>query len=347
MSADKIYDLRPYFDYLYENSPKALAIKPSDRDTLFAKQADLRAAFSGMLGLGIYGGRDLVPEACSVSVEQEDGYTREKLNLTIAPNLTVPLYILRPDGISGKTPVAVTLAGHGRGVCDILGVDDSFGRQFGGNYQKYFAVELVKRGLIVAAPELIGFGESRFHGMVNKDGNGGDCYPVSANTLLVGGCAGGLRVFEVQRVLDYVLTLPEVDAGRVGCMGISGGGTVTTNATAVDLRIKAAVVSGYVNYYKNSIYAMMHCIDNFVPGALRIAEMPDILALIAPRPLMMSNGSEDHIFPIEAAKRAEASLRGIYAAFGAPDALETDYFNANHQISGPVLFDYFPRIFEM
>ena len=198
----------------------------------------------------------------------------------------------------------------------ILGIDDVFGRPEGRDYQKQFAVELVKRGMLVAAPEIIGFGESRIYDHINGEGYGGDCSPLAGQTLLTGGSIGGLRVYEMQRVLDYVVSLPEFDGKNLGCIGISGGGTVTTNLAAVDLRVTAAVVSGYANFYKTSICAVSHCIDNYLPSILRYAEMPDLLGLIAPRPLMISSGSEDRIFPVAATRRAVEKLSALYAALG-------------------------------
>lgn len=79
-------------------------------------------------------------------------------------------------------------------------------------------------------------------------------------------------------------------------MGISGGGLVAAFASALDERIKAAVVSGYVNTFEASIMAIRHCIDNYVPGLLQDAEMPDIVGLIAPRPLLIESGRTTGFF---------------------------------------------------
>ena len=339
---NELFNLRPYLDGQYEAAPRAMALSP-DGD-LPSAQAKLRQAFSEVLNLRLYGPRGAVAATVLETADCGD-YTRTKLALTIAPSLTVPLYILRPAASAGKLPAVLALNGHGRGVCDILGIDDVFGRPEGRDYQKQFAVELVKRGMLVAAPEIIGFGESRIYDHINGEGYGGDCSPLAGQTLLTGGSIGGLRVYEMQRVLDYVVSLPEFDGKNLGCIGISGGGTVTTNLAAVDLRVTAAVVSGYANFYKTSICAVSHCIDNYLPSILRYAEMPDLLGLIAPRPLMISSGSEDRIFPVAATRRAVEKLSALYAALGCPENLETDYFEGGHMISGPVLFDFFSKRF--
>lgn len=339
---NEIFDLRAYLDQLYDAAPRALALSPTG--DLPATQDRLRQAFAEVLNLSHYGPRGAVGSELLETVDC-DGYTRTKLALTVAPALTVPLYILRPSSLTGTAPVVLALNGHGRGVCDILGTADAFGRPMGRDYQKLFAVELVRRGMIVAAPEIIGFGESRIYDHINDEGNGGDCGPIAGQTLLTGGSIGGLRVYEMQRVLDYLTSMPEFDGKNIGCIGISGGGTVTTNLTAVDLRVTAAVVSGYANFYKTSICAMHHCIDNYLPNILKYAELPDILGLIAPRPLLISSGSEDRIFPIAATRRAVEKLSALYAALGRPENLETDYFEGGHMISGAVLFDFFRNRF--
>ena len=105
---------------------------------------------------------------------------------------------------------------------------------------------------------------------------------------------------------------------RVGCMGISGGGTVTLFATALEPRIRAAMVSGYLNTFRDSIGSLAHCIDNYVPGILNWAEMHDVAGLIAPRPLFVESGEKDNIFPIRREHRElQAGAGDLQACSGA------------------------------
>ena len=108
------------------------------------------------------------------------------------------------------------------------------------------------------------------------------------------------------RTIDWIETRKELDGARVGLMGISGGGTVTSFATALEPRIKVAMISGYLNTFKDSIVAMSHCIDNYVPGILNWCENYDVASLIAPRPLYVESGERDNIFPD---RRQQRSLR--------------------------------------
>jgi hypothetical protein len=136
------------------------------------------------------------------------------------------------------------------------------------------------------------------------------------------------------RTLDYIATRSELDQSRVGCMGISGGGTVTVFSTALEPRIRVALVSGYLNTFRDSIGSLAHCIDNYVPGMLNWAEMHDLAGLIAPRPLFVESGEKDNIFPIRASIESFNEVRKIYSVFGVPDRVEQEVFPDEHSFWG-------------
>ena len=144
----------------------------------------------------------------------------------------------------------------------------------------------------------------------------------------------GWRVWDVMRTIDWIETRKELDAKRVGCMGISGGGTCTLFSAALEPRIRAAMVSGYLNTFRDSILSLAHCIDNYVPGILNWCEMYDLGGLIAPRPLFAESGEKDNIFPIEASKSSFARVKKVYDLFGAADNCEHETFDAAHSFHG-------------
>jgi hypothetical protein len=102
-------------------------------------------------------------------------------------------------------------------------------------------------------------------------------------------------------------------------MGISGGGTCTLFSTALERRIRAAMVSGYLNTFRDSVFSLSHCIDNYIPGVLQWAEMYDIAGLIAPRPLFAESGERDDIFPIAASRASFARVKKIYESSALAD----------------------------
>ena len=122
-------------------------------------------------------------------------------------------------------------------------------------------------------------------------------------------------------------------------MGISGGGMHTLFSAAIDIRIRAAVISGYFSTFQHSILAMHHCACNFVPGLAKFGEMYDLAGLLAPRPLLVEAGTHDPIFPIDAVRASVERAQAVYAAFGA-GPVETDYFEGRHRINGQRAYDF-------
>jgi len=225
--------------------------------------------------------------------------------------------------------------GHGRGVDDIVGIDSGGrDRTNKAGYQHDFAIQAVEHGLAVVALEPLGFGCRRDPAAKKKGLGTSSCQPAAGAALLFGETMIGWRVFDVMRTLDWIETRKELDARRVGCMGISGDGTCTLFSAALELRIRAALVSGYLNTFRDCILSLAHCMDNYVPGVLHWAEMYDVAGLIAPRPLFAESGTRDDIFPIEASRSSFARVKQIYEVFGAGEAAEQEVFDGTHSFHG-------------
>ncbi|WP_339242063.1 alpha/beta hydrolase family protein [Paenibacillus sp. FSL R5-0517] len=277
-----------------------------------------------------------------------DGYIRERVEITTYAGLRMSVYVLIPgDGSTTEVrrPAIVACHGHGYGSREISGMEpDGSPRTGEPGLHKDFAVALVKRGYVVAAPELLGFGDRRLAEDRDAPPGVSSCTKIAAHLLMVGKTLAGHRVYETTRVLDYLLTRPEVDTERIGSMGISGGGLVTAFSAALDERFHAAVVSGYASTFQGSILDRNHCLDNYVPGILREAELPDLIGLIVPRPLFIEAGSYDRVFPLDAAREAYKRLTYIYEQAGASEALDADFFTGGHEISGAKAYDWLDRV---
>lgn len=157
-----------------------------------------------------------------------DGYIRERIEITTYEGLRMPIYLLTPNNVSAtdmKRPAIVACHGHGYGSREICGMEpDGSPRAGEPGLHKDFAVALVKRGYVVAAPELLGFGDRRLDEDREAPPGASSCTKIAAHLLMVGKTLAGHRVYETTRVLDYLSTRPEVDSERIGSMGISGGG---------------------------------------------------------------------------------------------------------------------------
>jgi dienelactone hydrolase len=184
------------------------------------------------------------------------------------------------------------------------------------------------------AIEPMGFGCRRDPANIKRGLSRSSCQPVAGAALLVGQTLIGWRVYDVMRTIDLIATRPELDAKRVGCVGISGGGTCTLFSAALEPRIKAALVSGYMNTFRDSVGSIAHCMDNYVPGILNWAEMYDVAGLIAPRPLFVESGTKDDIFPVEASIESVKKVSAIYDVFGVADRVQQEVFPEDHQFWG-------------
>ena len=280
-----------------------------------------------------------------LEVVDKGDYTREKLLLRTSAYTVMPVYILKPKSQAAPLPVVLALHGHGYGVKDIVGLwEDGTERNTPDGYHKDFAVELCRKGFLVAAPEISCFGErqtdfSHLNKLIGQ-GEPTTCHHTAALAFHLGGSVVGLRVRDGIRLVDYLETRPDADTARLGAMGISGGGMHTFFSTCLDPRIRACVVRGYFSPYRNSIFGMHHCTCNYVPGLHSFGEIYDLAGLIAPRPMLIEAGTRDPIFPIEAVKEAVARTQEVYSVFGAKDQLETDYFEGRHRINGERAYNF-------
>ena len=276
---------------------------------------------------------DVRPEA---AVARPD-HTRTRLVFATRPDMDACGYLLVPKGLKGPAPAVVCIPGHGRGADDIVGIDaKGDDRDHLDGYQHDFAVQAVRKGFITLALEPLGFGRRRDPAARSHGPEASSCRPAAGAALMLGETMVGWRVWDAIRSIDLLLERPEVDPERIGMIGISGGGTVILYAAALDDRVKASVLSGSFCTFRDSIYGVSHCIDNYVPGILRDFEAADVTGLIAPRRLFCESGTRDDIFPEAGVRTALDDAAGIYRAVGKPDAIDHHFFDGGHQFDGSV-----------
>lgn len=324
-----------YLEDLYRDIKPRYSFNAVNKSEWETWRQQLKQEFIKALGIPA----EKVPLKCEIMEEvRKDGYIRQRITYQVAENLDIPAYLLIPEEKKGRLPAVIACHGHGYGSREIVGINADGTENTGDpGYQKNFAIELAKRGLIVIAPEILGFGDRK---LLEDEKNYSSCHRISTYLLMLGTTMAGLRVRDILRTIDLLEARDDVDASRIGCMGISGGGLVCAFSSAIDERIKAAVVSGYANTFKDSVMAMFHCVDNFIPGIINIAEMPDLIGLIAPRALLLESGTEDPIFPISAARSAYSEIKHIYSVLDRSDNIDMDIFEGDHQISGQKAYNW-------
>lgn len=288
------------------------------RKTLANWQRKLRAEIKQRLG---WGNMPQGKQRCRLNVrslwkrDHKLG-TIEKIVFTAEPKADVPAYVCLPKGVRPPYTWFICVQGHSTGMHNSIAVDlKTNTKHIKAEGDRDFGLTCMARGMAALCIEQRGFGE-RF--LNYGDGASHSDSEAAMHALQLGRTLIGERVYDVDRGLDYLAARKDVRRSRIGVMGNSGGGTITTFSAAVLPRIKLAMPSCYFCTFKHSIMAMSHCGCNFVPGLLRVAEMADVLGTFAPRPVVVVTGKYDPIFPLHATKSEFRRLKRIYAAAGAP-----------------------------
>ncbi|NQU44341.1 prolyl oligopeptidase family serine peptidase [bacterium] len=256
--------------------------------------------------------------------------TIEKIVFTSEPYADVPAYVCLPAG--GKPPYKfmICVQGHSTGMHNSIGVErDDEMKAFAVEGDRDFALGCMERGIGALCVEQRSFGLRReqVQEQVAKHG----CHDATMHALMLGRTLLGERVFDIDRGIDYLERRGDVDMKRVGVMGNSGGGTSSLFAAALLPRVQFGMPSCYFCTFRDSIMSIYHCMDNYVPGLLRYAEMSDCMGLFAPRPVVIVAGKEDPIFPIQAVRKAFRNLQKIYEAAGAPGNCKLVVGNEGHR----------------
>jgi dienelactone hydrolase len=155
------------------------------------------------------------------------------------------------------------------------------------------------------------------------------------------------NIWDGMRALDVLAERPEVDPSRLAVLGLSYGGTMATHLAINDPRLKVAIVSGYLSTVRGDAITMRgrgnFCGAQHVPGLLRYGDIPDMLGLIAPKPLLIEAGRRDDCFVIEDVRPAYAHLERIYRAAGCPERLAYDEHDGAHAWHGTLAWEWLER----
>ena len=251
-------------------------------------------------------------------------YTIERIVLTVDTRLTISGYLMIPKNVSFPAPVILALHQHGGeyyvGAAGTVGLTDCYPTMS-------YGPRLARKGYVVFAVDAKGFGARM---KVEEDGEGAEDYMAR----WIGKSMFSMIIEDDLTALDYLVKRKEVNANRIGIIGHSMGGARATYLAALDKRIKAAVISGYITNYKEMIKRGQIDLppSTWLPGILKYADCQDVLSLIAPRSLLVIHGKEDDVFPFEEASKVFTSVKRIYSLFKAEDNLKAVFFDGSHDL---------------
>ena len=249
------------------------------------------------------------PDVAVLSEEQEDGYVRRMIEYSTLPGERVKAYLLIPDGVTLPAPAVLAL--HQTTCCaksEVVGLC--------GDRTLAYGLDLVKRGYVVLAPDGVTFGE---RAVGAPCGDTRDVYRRFPHWSAL-----GIMTWEAIQAVNVLVSLPEVDAARVGCVGHSHGGYGAILLAAVDDRVKASVSScGFmgmcddaepIRWARTSGFVFMPELRPYIKKKVFPFDFHELLALVAPRPFLNISAENDLIFPgsAESSERAYAVVNEVY-----------------------------------
>jgi dienelactone hydrolase len=291
----------------------------------------------------------VAPNAETVAEWAEDGLIKRKFVIDVEEGLSAEGYLFRPADVDEPLPGILACHGHGDfGKDPIMGNDSSADLRASmadGNY--VYGLEMAKAGYAVAAIDWRGFGarDSRKTPPYSNVVRGRDPCNVNGNrAFLLGRTLLGMDVHDGRCAIDYLASQECVDPDRIGVMGCSFGGTMTTWLSLVDPRVKAADILCYSDRFTD--FAMRDCrvcASQITPGLFAMCDVPDLHGLIAPRPLLVEIGIYDTCFKVESALSCYREVEKIYAAAGAGENLALDLYEGPHGWGGNKTMEFFGR----
>ncbi len=267
-------------------------------------------------------------------------YTRQRGVIETEPDVRIPFWLLKPKA-EGKRPLGVFPHGHDRrGPENTAGVySDEAQRKRALAENRDVAIQAVKHGFVAIAPAVRGLATDGVPDLYGRHGKR-DCRSQLMHCLLAGRTAIGERVWDMQRILDWALALPEVDSNQTLMMGNSGGGMVTIFTAACDKRIDIAVPSCSFAPTISEAGYIFHCDCNLVPGLIELGGLPGVCGLIAPRRFLAVNGRKDRLFSRAEIERGVATVRRLYTAAGYPERFDHRWGAEGHRFYKDLMWPF-------
>ncbi|MCS6953237.1 MAG: hypothetical protein RMK57_07180 [Bryobacterales bacterium] len=294
-----------------------------------------------------------------------DGYEVRVISFAGSAHYRIPAYLLVPQG-RGPFPGVAALHDHGgwfvHGKEKLVRMEgehpalETFRKQVYGG--RTYADELARRGFVVLVADAFYWGERRLQYQApppSLQKRLAELRPeqpeyVAALNAWLGERTGelntwlsfagtnwlGIVVHDDRRGMELLASLPEVDAARLGCLGLSGGGYRATYLAGIEPRVKAAVIAGWMTSLPTTLdipYSVhRNVFDAF--GLHAWLDHPDVASLAAPDcALFIQNCSRDPLFTRQGMERAVAKIQAVYADLQRPERFRAKFYDAPHEFN--------------
>jgi hypothetical protein len=286
----------------------------ASRDDWERRRPELRRQLLDMLGLWPLPPRTDLHATVTGKVET-DRFTVEKLHFQSMPGLYVTANLYLPKSERAPAPAVLYVCGHSPVVVDGVPYGNKVAFQ---NHAAWYA----SHGYVCLVLDTLQLGEvpGLHHGTHHLN-------LWWWHTL--GYTPAGVECWNAMRGIDYLQSRKEVDPKRIGVAGRSGGGATTWWVTAVDERVACAVpvagladlqthlVDGGTQRYRDGVIGG-HCDCMYFVNTYRW-DFAQVIALCAPRPVLLGGTDADDIFPVPGYRRPAEKARHVYELAGAAD----------------------------
>ena len=278
-----------------------------------------------------------------IAEEQRDGYKARKIEIRLSRYYTVPAYVLIPEG-KGPFPAINALHDHGahlfigkEKMIRPLGCEDStvikdadewaaslYEGQFVGDY-------LAKNGYVVFSADAPMWGERG-----QQEGPRRDRYDmIAGNMMMYGIDLSAYMTYDDISGTEFLASMPEVDAKRIGCMGCSMGAYRAWMLSALSDRIKAGAAICWMTTTEDQMSFKYSRTENggfanCFPGLRRWLDYPHVASIACPKPMLFINGSQDKLFPVAGAEKAFRTMHETWKSQSAGNKLETELWDMPH-----------------
>jgi dienelactone hydrolase len=359
ISGSDIGSLYPFVQQQADRSPLELSFLHSRFADLATWQPTARATVLRQLS---YEPPPAAPAPQVVRREDRGDYMQEYLTFQTTPDIRVPAYVLIPKKAKLPAPGIVALHCHGGfyvwGKEKLVDSDREHPALTEYKQQLYsgrsIASEIARRGYVVIVIDAFYWGErrmvldedpvsyrepSRMSGeevaQFNRRSQQGE--QLVARSLFTAGITWpGVALWDDLRTVDYLASRPEVDAARLGCVGLSMGGYRSFLLAALEPRIKVAVDVGWMTSFAAQI--RKHVVNTIgltfhIGGLYRYLDLPDLAALIAPRALLVINGSKDALFAPDGVRAAFEKIEACFRKAGAGGHQRCRLYDTPHEFN--------------
>ena len=288
-----------------------------------------------------------IDEVERLHTETDEIIDRYHILLRTEPDITLSAYLLVSMSANAGTPVFLCPPGHnGAGKYTVAGVRGA--RAIEESIEKYnydFGWQLARLGYVAFCPDVRGFGERREMLEDTKElplAMKGDCYWLAHMGEPIGIPVLGMLSWDLMRCVDFLkeYTITKEDAcwnpERIIAFGFSGGAMQSLYLSALDERIHATFLSGYMYGFRDSLLRMnRNCSCNYVPHLMEHFDMGDIASLIAPRRLMIQSCREDRLAGVRGLTNVREQvdiIRANYAVTGNAEHVQQDIEDGPHHL---------------